>query len=156
MSLDGYMRIGWVCMIVLMLAAGSSRAQQPDPFESAPAPTAEELAWQRIVAQPNTADLSNYLRQYPNGPHAAQARLELDGLNGLESAAPPPTTTAAVMSPHVPARQPVAKLIEPTAQPANHPAGAPNSPACNSILERSQLGEPISDADRAFLSANCH
>jgi len=96
----------------------------------------EEAEWQRISARPSVATIGAFLKQFPNGRRTGEARAELELLRKTPAAASKPTADQ-VVSTHAPT------------------SGA-TSPRCNSILERSQLGEPIADADRVFLSANCH
>jgi hypothetical protein len=48
------------------------------------------------------------------------------------------------------------KLPADQAPPTRTSTGATTSLRCKAILERSQLGEPIANADRVFRSANCH
>jgi hypothetical protein len=49
--------------------------------------------------------------------------------------------------------------VPPTARPPAVPVAAASParpPRCSAILERAQLGEPVSDSDRAFLRGACH
>jgi uncharacterized caspase-like protein len=96
----------------------------------------EEAEWQRIAARPSVATIGAFLKQFPNGRRTAEARVELELLRKAPSAA--------------------SKLTVDQAVAIHSSTSATTSPRCHSILERSQLGEPIADADRVFLSANCH
>jgi uncharacterized caspase-like protein len=96
----------------------------------------EEAEWQRISVRPSIATIGAFLKQFPNGRRTGEAKAELELLRKAPAAASKPTVDQVVST-------------------RTSTSGA-TSPRCNSILERSQLGEPIADADRVFLSANCH
>jgi uncharacterized caspase-like protein/uncharacterized protein YgiM (DUF1202 family) len=97
----------------------------------------EEAEWQRISTRPSVATIGAFLKQFPNGRRTAEATAQLELLRKAPLAANKLTPDQAAASSHT-------------------STGVTTSPRCNSILERSQLGEPIADADRVFLSANCH
>jgi hypothetical protein len=97
----------------------------------------EETEWQRISARPSVATIGVFLKQFPNGRRTGEATALLELLHKAPSAAGKLMTDQGI-STHT------------------GDTGAAMSRRCNSILERSQLGEPIADADRVFLSANCH
>jgi hypothetical protein len=63
----------------------------------------------------------------------------------LERAGPPVVAAAARPVPTTPKPPASAPVTRVTARPAR----------CAGILERSQLGEPLSEGDRAFLAASC-
>jgi hypothetical protein len=128
----------------LLIAIPASAAAPTDVFRSAPGPSAEDVEWQHLRTQPSTAGVSDFLLQFPDSPHRDEANKIIRGLNSLESVPPPSPIT-----------EPSTVGVNPSAQPAVRATGAKMSQRCNSILERSQLGEPIADADRVFLSANC-
>jgi hypothetical protein len=65
-----------------------------------------------------------------------------------DPAAPQAPTTAGVPVAPPPRRQPVVPATAPPPRPA------PN-PRCRAIMERAQIGEPLSDADRAVLRTDC-
>jgi uncharacterized caspase-like protein len=91
----------------------------------------EEAEWQRISARPSVSTIGAFLKQFPNGKRTADATAELEVLR---------------------------KANKPTVDQAASTHALTNAATlsrCNAILERSQLGEPIADADRVFLSANC-
>lgn len=135
-----------VCgMVVFLTAMPASADAPPNMFRSAPEPIAEEVEWERIRAQPSATSISVFLHQFPDSPHRDDLKRVIRGLESLKSAAPPPTAGTARMS----------VQDNPSGRSANRPTGALMS-RCASIFEHSQLGEGMSDADRAFLSANCH
>jgi hypothetical protein len=97
----------------------------------------EETEWRRISARPSVATIGAFLKQFPDGRRTGEATALLELLNRAPSVAGKMTVDQEI-STHT------------------GDTGATMSRRCNSILERSQLGEPIADADRVFLSANCH
>jgi hypothetical protein len=96
----------------------------------------EEAQWQRISARPSVATIGAFLKQFPNGRRSTEATAELEALRKSPTAA--------------------TKLIDDQPAAIQTSVSKSNSPRCNSISEHSQLGEPITDADRVFLSNNCH
>ncbi len=96
----------------------------------------EEAQWQRISARPSVATIGAFLKQFPNGHRSAEATAELEALRKS------------------PATANKLNVDQPAAIQTS--ISKSNSPRCNSISEHSQLGEPITDADRVFLSNNCH
>jgi hypothetical protein len=96
----------------------------------------EEAEWQRISTRPSVTAIGAFLKQFPNGRRTAEARAQLEFLRKAPSAANNMSPDQAVST--------------------RASTGAATSLRCNSILERSQLGETITDAERDFLSANCH
>lgn len=96
----------------------------------------EEAEWQRISARPSVATIGAFLKQFPNGRRTTEATAALELLRKAPSAA-----------------------NKPTADQASSTETSKNDATllrCHSIMERTQLGEPIADADRVFLAANCH
>ncbi len=94
----------------------------------------EEAEWQRISARPSIAAIGAFLKQFPNGHRSAEATAKLEALRKS------PAT---------------AKIVADQPAPINATISGSSSPRCTSILEHSQLGEPITDADRAFLATDC-
>jgi hypothetical protein len=94
----------------------------------------EEAQWQRVSAQPSAANVEAFLEQFPNGLYNAEARRKLEVLRKSSD-------TAKVSTDQPPA--------------VNTTGGGTSTARCSSILDHSQLGEPISDADRVFLAKNC-
>ena len=135
-----------VCaMVVFLIAIPASADAPPNMFRSAPEPSAEEVEWERIRAQPSATSIADFLHQFPNSPHRDDSKRIIRGLESLKSAVPPQTAGTE--------RESVGD--NPSGRSDIRPTGALKS-RCASIFEHSQLGEGMSDADRAFLSANCH
>ena len=133
---------------VLLSSLSAAGADKSPPFQWAPAPTEEETAWQRVAKEPTPAAITEFLRRFPSGRHHLEAERTLNGLKMLQSTGPPTMTT--------PMSQPVAKDSGGLGAPTPRQADRESSANCRSISERSQLGEPMSDADRAFFTKNCH
>jgi hypothetical protein len=90
-----------------------------------------ELAyWDSIKASHDPADFRAYLRKFPHGSFAALAANRVKALE----------TQVRTAAPSVPS--------EPSA-----PKG--QSDRCRSLLERAQLGNTLSDNDRAYLKDQC-
>jgi hypothetical protein len=88
----------------------------------------EAVEWQRIEKRKDAASFAHFLQKYPQGAHAEAARARLEMMRRAVPASLPPASQTPVR---------------------------PDRDKCETIIERIQLGEPISDADRAILSSNC-
>lgn len=99
-----------------------------------------ELAyWESVKDSRNPADYQAYLQKYPHGDFAG---LAANRIKTLEAARPAAAAAATSGSPSAAAVPTATKKL-------------PNE-RCRSILERTQLGDTLSDADRAYLKGNCN
>jgi hypothetical protein len=98
----------------------------------------EAEEWQRIQKRRDVASLRSFVQKYPRGSHAQAARALLQAAAAV---APVPRTSG---------------RLKPVASPDRPRSETLSTSRCTSIIERSQLGEEISDADRAILKNNCH
>lgn len=73
----------------------------------------EQAFWDRIKDSADPADFTDYKKQYPNGPHAAEAGLMLRKLSRAPAPVSSPTTVAAATAPPVTRST---KLVEAAAQ----------------------------------------
>jgi Caspase domain len=105
----------------------------PQQSQSQPPPTqpepVEQLYWKSIQNSHNPADFRAYLSKYPRGEFAGLAQNRL---------------TSAVASPRPPAAQ------------APHTEATKTDARCESIRDRSQLGETLDDEDRRYAAERCH
>jgi TIR domain len=102
----------------------------------------EAAEWQRIRNRSDTRSFTSFLRRYPQGAHAKAASDRLKILHRAAAAVVP------VLRPGV--RPKPREYDEPSTSETL------SSGRCASIIERSQLGEELTDADRAILKNNCH
>jgi uncharacterized caspase-like protein len=141
-------------------------------------PEREALFWRALENSTDPADMLLYLKYFPDGPHAGLALRRLQEPEGAakpEVAAlppallPPPPRKPAAASPPVPSAPaplaatvsvesdvPLAKvtILQRQAKLRERVSGI-KEPRCATILERGQLGEGITDADKSFLRKNC-
>jgi len=104
-------------------------------------PKQVELAfWESVKDSRNAADFQAYLKKYPQGEFADLAANHLKALPAVHQSAPNPSlvTTAATPTVSVPA------VSKKTADSR-----------CVRILQRVELGEPLDDQDRTYLTATC-
>jgi uncharacterized caspase-like protein len=108
--------------------AGAGLAAPPPTVEAPRREDAEVAFWRSVEGSRDAGDLEAYLRRFPDGVFAGLAR---NRLKALRAAAVPPA-------------------------PALAP-GAPGSVAgrCGGILQKAQLGEGLSDDERAYLRTSC-
>jgi uncharacterized caspase-like protein len=141
-------------------------------------PEREALFWRALENSTDPADMLLYLKYFPDGPHAGLALRRLQEPEGVakpEVAAlppalppPPPRKPAAASPPATPAPPPppatvsvesdvpLAKvtILQRQAKLRERVSGI-KEPRCATILERGQLGEGLTDADKSFLRNNC-
>jgi Caspase domain len=147
------------------------------------APEREALFWQALESSTEPADMLLYLKYFPDGPHAGEAlrRLQGSGDRGKPEVAalpnapeipaaepapalPPPapprkpaaTTTPAPAIVSIESDVPLAKdtILQRQTKLRERVSGA-KEPRCATIVERGQLGEGLTDADKSFLRNNC-
>jgi hypothetical protein len=120
-----------------------------------------ELAFWRSLEQSRDADdFEEYLRQFPNGTFAFLARKRLRDLQVPTGPPEAPTSgpsgqQAPPISPPFPARKSIEDVAGREARLPQGSASRSESRQCTNILARSQLGEPLSDADLEYLQGNC-
>ncbi len=109
-------------------AAGAGPAGTPPAVEGPRREDAEVAFWRSVEGSRDAGDLEAYLRRFPDGVFAGLARNRLEALR-------------ATASPSAPAPAP----------------GVPETVAgrCGSILQKAQLGEGLSDEERAYLRTGC-
>ena len=126
-----------------------------------PAPSAvdpkqvELMYWESIKDSKNVADFQAYLGKYPKGEFSGLASNRVDYLakpavgenngSGFVSAKASPPAHSAASKPAPAATAPAA------AEPKKKPWGG----QCEAILESAQLGESLSEEQRAYISKNC-
>ncbi len=112
----------------------------------------DEARWRELGARPGEAELRDFLERYPQSPFAAQARRQLAALTE-----PKPRPAAPKLPAKEPSPAPDTKeaSTEPIAKDKPKPATVGPDRRCQSVLERVQLGEPLSGADRALLRSRC-
>ena len=132
-------------------------------------PEREALFWRALENSTDPADMLLYLKYFPDGPHAGLAlrRLQEPGeIAKPEVAAlppallPPPPRKPAASPPaatvSVESDVPLAKvtILQRQAKLRERVSGIKET-RCAIILERGQLGEGLTDADKSFLRNNC-
>jgi Caspase domain len=100
--------------------AVAAAAPTPSTVHVQTADEREQTYWDRIKDSTDPADFTDYKKQFPTGPHAAEAALMLRKLSRAPATTSSPTTVAAVTAPPGAATTPQAarstKLVEAAAQ----------------------------------------
>jgi hypothetical protein len=141
-------------------------------------PEREALFWRALENSTDPADMLLYLKYFPDGPHAGMALRRLQEpagaakpeVAGLPPALPPPPRKPAAASPPAPTPAPIppaatvsaendvplakVTILQRQAKLRDRVSGI-KEPRCATILERGQLGEGLTDADKSFLRKNC-
>ncbi len=113
---------------------------------AAPDPRQFELAyWESIKDSRDAADFQDYLNKYPHGEFADLAAKRAKLAPAPRQAAPRQAAPRAAAT--------ATPVISPA--PASAPAGKPRGERCDTILENAQLGESLSDEDRAYMREKC-
>ena len=100
--------------------------------------------WDSIKNSRSAADFHAYLAKYPNGEFAGLAANRIQAIDRTKLAQPAQHALPGVEPAAVPTMTSVPKSSK----------GA-QSRRCQSILEHAQLGDPLSDEDRAYVKENC-
>jgi tRNA A-37 threonylcarbamoyl transferase component Bud32 len=107
----------------------------------------EATEWQRIQKRRDAASFAGFLRKYPRGVHAAAASARLETLRRATAA----SVTGTLRPPDLPDADGNSSSDHIRRRPSVGSGGGP----CTTMIERSQLGEPVSDADRAIAQNDC-
>ncbi|MBL8361582.1 MAG: caspase family protein [Rubrivivax sp.] len=131
----------------------------PVPVEPAPPPdpqrALDDALWALLTEGGRRADLETYLRRFPEGRHAAEARARLAD-PAAAAARPTPASASAVPSPPiaqvVPASQPASRpVVQPGPRPAppttSEPVARPTVPAAPQAEPKSAPGGPAAADD---------
>ena len=123
-------------------ANGSVQVAIVAPTPEPPVASPDEVRWRQLGVRPGEAELRDFLQRFPQSPYAAQARRQLAALTE-----PKPRPAAPKPAPKEPSPAPVTKeaSTDPVAKEKVKPAASPSDRRCQSVLERAQLGEPLSE-----------
>lgn len=114
-----------------------------------PTVSLDEARWRELGQRPGEAELRDFLERFPQSRFAGEARRRLQ-------AAIEPTPRPARPKPAPQEPKPAAQEPKPAAQEKVKTTTLPPDRRCQGVLERAQLGEPLSDADRALLRNQCN
>ena len=118
--------------LLLVLAAPLAAQAAPDRLD--------DLLWQGAAAASSVPSYDTYLRRYPAGAHAEEARAALAKLGVAPAATTPPAPTAPAATATLPAA-PEAPPVEPIAPPPPLAAAEPTSAA--SAAEPAPAASPL-------------
>jgi hypothetical protein len=107
----------------------------------------EAAEWQRIQKRRDAATFAGFLRKYPRGVHAAAASARLETLRRATAA----SMTGTLRPPDLPD----ADGNSSSERIRRRPSAGSGGGSCTTMIEHGQLGEPVSDADRAISQNNC-
>jgi hypothetical protein len=134
-------------------AGGSIAVAIVAPTPEPPVARLDEVRWHELGARPGEAELRDFLQRFPQSPFAVEARRRLAALTE-----PKPRPAVPKLPVKEPSPAPIIKeaSTEPVTKERAKPAILVPDWRCQSMLERAQLGEPLSGADRALLRSRCN
>jgi hypothetical protein len=123
-------------------AGPAATATARGPQQSGPDPRQIELAyWESIKDSRNVADFQDYLQKYPHGEFAGLASNRAKLAPAPQRVAPRPAATAAT--------------VTPVTGPVPAVSKKQRGERCDAILDSAQLGESLSEEDRAYMREKC-